>query len=78
MLSLLFTSDAAISASNILRHIFLAMGTDGEDATESAYVACAYACIASENQALLIAATNRGSNRSLASLGWLVASIIQS
>ena len=30
----------------------LTKGTDDEDATEFAYVACAHACVASENQAL--------------------------
>ena len=32
----------------------LTKGIDDEDATEFAYVACAYACIANENQALVI------------------------
>ena len=31
--------------------IVLTKGTDDEDTTEFAYVACAYACDASENQA---------------------------
>ena len=30
----------------------LTKGADDEDATEFAYVACAYACVATENQAL--------------------------
>ena len=30
----------------------LTKGIDDEDATEFAYVACAYACVARENQAL--------------------------
>ena len=30
----------------------LTKGIDDEDATEFVYVACAYACVASENQAL--------------------------
>ena len=30
----------------------LTKGVDDEDATEFAYVACAYACVASESQAL--------------------------
>ena len=57
-LSLVVTSDESISASNIRRRITLWLisvptkGTDNEYATEFAYIACAYACGASENQAL--------------------------
>ena len=32
----------------------LTKGIDDEDATEFAYVACAYACMANENKALVI------------------------
>ena len=55
----LFTGDASISASDIRRRInvllvsvVLTKGTDDEYAVEFAYVACAYACVASENQAI--------------------------
>lgn len=59
-LSLVFTNDASISASNIRRRITLWLsvsfvptkGTGNEYATEFAYTACAYACVARENQAL--------------------------
>ena len=32
-------------------YIYMYVGTDDEDATEFAYVGCAYACVAIENQA---------------------------
>ena len=59
LLNLVFTSYVRLSASNIRRRINLSLisvfcpnkSTDDEYATEFAYVACAYACVASENQA---------------------------
>ena len=59
-ISLVFTSEAGTSANEIRRrtNLFLLVsfvltkGTDDEHATEFAYVACAYACVASENQAI--------------------------
>ena len=59
-ISLVFTSEADTSANEIRRRtnllllvsFVLTKGTDDEYATEFAYVACAYPCVASENQAI--------------------------
>ena len=39
-------------------HFVLTKGTDKEDPSEFAYAACAYACVASENQALITSQKN--------------------
>ena len=46
------TTYAGAVTCYLLASFVLTIGTNDQSATESAYVACAYACVTSENQAL--------------------------